>query len=290
MSAPEKKPLNPLAQGHASATLEYTYRWQDVVLYALGIGAKASELGFLYEGGAEPLRVYPTWAVIPAFEACRALFPEVGGDFEGIVHGAQRIVLHRPFAPSGTLHTVGRVENVGDLKRMAQVIYSTRTTDEEGRLVCETEWTIMHLLDGGFGGASPPKSVRVRVPEREPDWTFTEKTFPEQALLYRLTGDHNPLHADPRVAERASKVTQGRPILHGLATYGIIGRAVVTNECGGDPARLRELTGRFSRPVWPGDTLVVRGYREANKILLVAGTIENPDEPVFTNACAELHS
>lgn len=286
------KPLNPESMGRESEPLRHAYRWQDSALYALGIGAKQHELAFLYEGLESAMRVFPTYAVIPTFEACKALFDVVGGDFSGVVHGAQKIVLHKPFAPEGTLTTIGKVENVGDLKRMAQVIFTTKTTDEANELVCETEWTIMYLLDGGFGGAPPPKSSRVRPLEREPDWIVEEKTTPEQALLYRLSGDHNPLHADPRMAEKAVKVTEGRPILHGLCTYGFVGRAILAEECGNDPARLRSFTGRFSKPVWPGDTIVTRGWRDESdgkkRVLVLAGTREHPEEPVFTNAWAEV--
>lgn len=282
------KPLNPAAIGAESAPLTFSYRWQDAALYALGIGATQAELPFLYEGLEQPMRVFPTYAVIPTFEACKALFDVVGGDFGGVVHGSQSIRLHRPFAPEGTLTTVGRVASIGDLKRMAQVVFATKTTDASGALVCETVWTIMYLLDGGYGGEPPPKSVRVRTPEREPDWIVREKTSPEQALLYRLSGDHNPLHADPRAAEKAAKVTEGRPILHGLCTYGYVGRAVLAKECGGDPAKLRAFTGRFSKPVWPGDTIVTKGWREDGRVLVVAGTEEHPEEPVFTNAWVEV--
>ncbi len=284
------RPLNPAAVGTESAPLAHTYRWQDAALYALGIGAKASELAFLYEGGEVPMRVYPTYAVIPSFEACKALFEIVGGDFAGVVHGAQSITLHRPFAPDGTLTTIGKVASVGDLKRMAQVVFTTRTTDASGALICESEWTIMYLLDGGYGGEPPPKSVRIHAPQREPDWVVSEKTTAEQALLYRLSGDHNPLHADPRTAEKATKVTAGRPILHGLCTYGFVGRALLAKECGQDPSRLKKLSGRFSRPVWPGDTIVTRGWREDGRVLVVAGTEEHPEEPVFANAFAEISS
>ncbi|UJR86941.1 MaoC/PaaZ C-terminal domain-containing protein [Sandaracinus amylolyticus] len=282
------KPLNPAAIGAESEPLHLTYRWQDVALYALGIGAKQSDLAFLYEHSEPAMRVFPTYAVIPTFEACKALFDVVGGDFSGVVHGGQTIRLHKPFPAAGTLTTVGRVANVGDLKRMAQVIFATKTTDETGALVCETEWTIMYLLDGGYGGEPPPKSVRIRAPEREPDWVVEETTSPEQALLYRLSGDHNPLHADPKAAEKAAKVTEGKPILHGLCTYGFIGRAILANECGNDPSRLRAFSGRFSKPVWPGDTIITRGWREDGRVLVVAGTKEHPEEPVFTNAFAEI--
>jgi acyl dehydratase len=286
----DKKPLDPKAVGVTTAPLTFTYRWQDVALYALGIGAGPRELGFVYEGlpGDPPMKVFPTYAVIPTYEACRALFDVVGGDFAGVVHGGQSIRLHKPFAPSGTLTTVGRVASVGDLRRMAQVVFATETRDDAGALVCETEWTIMYLLDGGFGGEAPPKSVRVRAPERPADWVVAYPTTASQALLYRLSGDYNPLHADPRVAEKAAKVTEGRPILHGLCTYGHVCRALIEHECDGDPSRLHHLAGRFSKPVWPGDTLVVSGWREDGRVIVQANTKERPEEPVFSNAWGEV--
>lgn len=289
MTHPEIKPLNPQAVGATTEPLRFTYRWQDAALYALGIGAGQADLPFVYEGLSEAgPHVFPTYAVIPTFEACKALFGVVGGDFGGVVHGSQLIRLHKPFASSGTLTTIGKVANIGDLRRMAQVVFATETRDEAGELVCETEWTIMYLLDGGFGGEAPPKSTRIRTPERPADWTEQYVTSPSQALLYRLSGDYNPLHADPHAAEKAAKVTEGKPILHGLCTYGYVGRAVLKHECNDDPSRLKLFAGRFSKPVWPGDTLVVQGWREDGRVLVVANTLEHPDEPVFSNAWCEV--
>lgn len=283
------KPLDPGAVGKTTEPLRFHYSFRDVALYALGVGAGHRQLDLVYEGlDRKGPKVLPTYAVIPTYEACKALFDVVGGDFEGVVHGGQSIRLHQPFAPEGTLTTIGKVASVGDLKRMAQVVFATETRDEKGALVCETEWTIMYLLDGGFGGAPPPKSVRVRAPEQAPDWVVTETTSIDQALLYRLSGDYNPLHADPAIAEKAAKVTEGRPILHGLCTYGYVGRAILANECGGDPARLQLFAGRFSRPVWPGDTLEISGWRQDGRTLVVCKTKEHPEEPVFANAWAEI--
>ena len=175
-----------------------------------------------------------------------------------------------------------------DLKRMAQSVVRTESRDADGQLVCETEWTIMYLKDGRFGGEAPPRSPKFRPPEREPDWVVEGSTTTEQALLYRLSGDHNPLHADPEAAMQAEKVTQGRPILHGLCTYGYIGRALLQQECGGDPSRLRTFSGRFSKPIWPGETIITEGWREDGRVLVRAATKERPDEHIFTNAYAEV--
>lgn len=285
------KPLDPTAQGKTTEPLRFQYRFRDVALYALGVGAGQKQLGFVYEGlDGKSAKVLPTYAVIPTYEACKALFDVVGGDFGGVVHGGQSIRLHKPFVSEGTLTTIGKVASVGDLKRMAQVVFSTETRDHNDELVCETDWTIMYLLDGGYGGPPPPKSIRVRTPDRAPDWTVTETTSVDQALLYRLSGDYNPLHADPSVAEKAEKVTGGRPILHGLCTYGYVGRAILKNECGDDPSRLKLFNGRFSRPVWPGDTLEISGWRDDGRVLVSCKTKEHPEEPVFANSWAEVSS
>lgn len=279
--------LNADAVGTRTEPIEHPYRWQDVALYNLGIGARAENLDFLYERRGP--KVFPTFAVVPGYAACQALFEAVDGDLGGVVHGSQKITLHRPFAPSGTLVTVGEVAGIYDLKRMAQSVIRTQTRDENGALLCETEWVIMYLLDGGFGGDPPPRSPKFRPPEREPDWVVEGPTSPEQALLYRLGGnDLNPLHVDPAAAMKAEKVTGGRPILHGLCTYGYIARAVLSQECGDDPAKLKTFYGRFSKPIWPGETIVTEGWREDDKIIVRAATKERPEEHIFTNAYAEL--
>ncbi len=274
--------LNPQALGKTTPELLYSYRWQDAVLYALGIGATREELDFLYEGRGP--KVMPTFAVVPAFAAAEALFAGIGGNLEGVVHGSQRISLHQPFAPAGTVKTIGKVSGLYDLKRMAQAIITTETRNESGTLLAETEWSILYRLDGGFGGSPPPRRGQVRPPERAPDWQFEQAISPEQALLYRLSGDLNPLHADPALGE---KVGFGGPILHGLCTYGIVGRAVLHHACGDDPTKLTSLQGQFRNPVYPGDTLIVEGWHEDGKVILRAYTTQKPTDYVFGNAFAQ---
>ncbi len=281
--------LNADATGTRTEPIEHPYRWQDVALYALGVGARASDLDFLYEKRGP--RVLPSYAVVPAFEGCRQLFDAVGGDLASVVHGSQKITLHKPFAPEGTLYTVGEVAGVYDLKRMAQSIIRTETRDADGELVCETEWVIMYLADGRFGGPPPPRSPKYRPPEREPDWTVAGPTTEEQAHLYRLGAlDLNPLHVDPEAAMKAEKVTRGRPILHGLCTYGYIVRAILSQECGDDPSKLKTFYGRFSKPIWPGETILTSAWRTEERLIVRAATQERPDEPIFTNAYAELET
>lgn len=272
------------ALGYTTQPLTHTYTWQDVVLYNLGIGCKRDdELDYLYEGRG-PL-VFPTYAVVPAWPAMVELFDAVGGDMLGIVHGGQSVTMHKPFAPSATVTTVGKVAGVYDLKRLAQTRFTSETRDESGELICETEWMIIFRNDGGFGGPKPERKPRVKLPDRDPDFLFEEPTTNEQALLYRLSGDHNPLHADPAIGEKAGF---GQPILHGLCTYGHVARAVVRHACGGDPSRLRRFDGQFRKPVWPCDTLVTRGWQEEDRWLIETRTTQRPDEAPFANAWAEL--
>jgi len=277
--------LNRDALGFTTEPLLHEYRWQDIVLYNLAIGARRDhELPLLFEGADKqgPL-VFPTYAVIPAWPAMLKLFDAVGGDMLGIVHGAQSVTIHRPFAPAGRVFTTGRVAGVYDLKRLAQTTFVSETRDEAGQLLCETSWDIIFRLDGGFGGEKPPKAEKVRPPERDADFVVEESTSTEQALLYRLNGDHNPLHADPAIGEKAGF---GQPILHGLCTFGHVARHVVNAACGGDPSRLRSLEGQFRKPVWPGDTLVTRGWQEGDHLVIEMRTRERPDDAPFSNARA----
>lgn len=245
------------SSGYESDTFEFEYDWKAVVLYALGIGATVSELDYLYEGRGP--RVYPTFSVVPAYAPIQALIDKVGLSTESMVHGSQAIRVKAPLPPSGRLKTQARVAGIFDMKRMAQVVMTT-TTRDENTVYCETEWSLLGLRDGGFGGPPPPRAARLSIPDSaSPAWSFEQATTTEQALLYRLSGDHNPLHADPEFAARAG-FAEG-PILHGLCTFGFLARAVIQCACGGDGDRLLSLSAQFRRPARPGDTLRVEGYR-----------------------------
>lgn len=266
------------AVGKTSEVFTHSYDWKDVALYALSVGAKRDgELDYLFEGRGP--KVLPTYAVVPTFIANMAILPIVGGDFVGVVHGGQAIRLHKPFAPKATLKTVAKIDGVYDLKRLAQATVTTETHDEAGELVCETEWSILFRFDGGFDGPMPPKRDLAKPPARPSDWTVEETTTTELAALYRLNGDLNPLHIDPRIGEMAGF---GKPILHGLCTYGYAARAIVQKECGGDGDKLKYYSGQFRKPVWPGDTLVTEGWNEDGKVIVSTKAKERPEEPVFT--------
>jgi acyl dehydratase len=273
--------LNPDAVGYKTDPVVHQYRWQDAVLYALGIGASADDLDFLYEERGPKL--YPSYAVVPAYQALFHAWQKVGGDLLGMVHHGQKITLFKPFAGEGSLTSVAKVVGVYDLRRMAQVVIATESRDQTGELVSETECSIIFRFDGNFGGEMPPRRHAHHPPKRKPDFEIAQKVSPEQAILYRLNGDHNPLHIDPAVATAAGFA---KPILHGLCTYGFACRALLKEVLGNDPAKLKSLAVEFRKPVWPGDTLVTEGWQEPGEIVLRAYSRERPGDYVLQNAFA----
>jgi acyl dehydratase len=278
--------LDSSALGRTTEPLTYTYDFRDVVLYALGVGGRRDrDLPFLYEKHG-PL-VLPTFGVVPAFACLEKVLPFVGGDFRGVVHNKQALRLHAPMPASGTVTSVGKVLGVYDMKRFGICTFGTETRDANGTLLVETESQILFRFDGGFGGTRPPAEPRNKVPEGDPLFTHTETTSLEQALLYRLSGDLNPLHADPEIAK---EVGFEHPILHGLCTFGIVGRALVEHACGGDPSKLRSLSGQFRRPVFPGETLIVTAFKIDSGLVVRAAAADKPDDYVFTNGYAEVEA
>lgn len=270
--------------GQSIDPVPFAYTEKDVIRYALGIGAKAAELDFLYEGRGP--KVFPTFAVVPAYEALMAAMARAGIGFDKVVHGHQKITMHGPLPPEGKLLTTATIEGIYDLKKMAQVVVSTRTADAvTGKTFFDTEWGIIVFGEGGWGGQPPPPR-ETALPSRPCDTEVEQVTSPEQALLYRLMGDGNPLHADPAfplVIERFG----GRPILHGLCSYGFLARAVAQAFCGGDATKVKHLAARFTKPVWPGDTLRTELWREGNKVWARVTTRER-GEPCLSQCYAEL--
>jgi acyl dehydratase len=264
----------------------FAFDWKTLALYALGIGAKKDELAYLYEGTKGGMSVSPTFAVVPAFGPSTEMLMRTGANLAMVVHGAQSIRMHRALPQSGTIHTTATLRGIYDMKRFASIVVDTRSTIA-GEPVFDTAWSIIVREAGSFGGPRPPGDDSPSVPkDRAPDFKVEEATAPEQALLYRLSGDVNPLHADPELAASVG-FPQG-PILHGLCTYGFVGRAFVKHACGGDPAKVRSLAAQFRKPVWPGDTIVTQGWDlGGGKWALVASVKERPD-PVLTGAWAEI--
>lgn len=278
--------LDTTLVGSQSPTHSLTYDWKTLATYALGIGAKKDELAYLYEGAPAGMRVYPTFAVVPAFAPATEMLMKTGANLAMVVHGSQSIRVHRAPPASGTIETTATLRAIYDLKRLASVVIDTRSSIG-GEAVFETTWSILVRDGGGFGGPRPPADDAPSVPkDREPDLRVEEATTPEQALLYRLSGDVNPLHADPELAASVG-FPQG-PILHGLCTYGFVGRAIVKRACGGDPTRLRSLAAQFRKPVWPGDTIVTSGWDLGGGKWAISASVKERPDPVLTSAWAEI--
>lgn len=222
------------------------------MLYGLGIGAGPSELDYVYE--ARGPAVYPTFGVVPSYPVLAEVVELSGGAWDRLVHGGQSVWVRGALPASGRLETQGEIVALNDLKRMAQLVYRTRTWNG-AELVFETEGSLLFLGMGGFGGARPS---RVATPKysakRGPDFEHRQAIAEQQALLYRLSGDLNPLHVDPAVAA-AMGFPQG-PILHGLSTFGYCARALGLGALGGATGRIRSFHAQFRKPVWPGETLV----------------------------------
>jgi len=278
--------LNPSSVGSRTEPRTFSYDWKHLALYALGIGATAKELDYVYE--ARGPKVIPTFAVVPALEHLMAGLKLADVPIEQVVHGAQRVTALREAPASATVVTTAEVKAIHDLKRFAQVVVHTDTRLESGEPLWETDWWIIVRGAGGFGGTAPPREPGVSLPERAARWVHEQATSPEQALLYRLSGDLNPLHVDPELA-RSIGFDRG-PILHGLATFGFAARAVILEALEGDASRLKTLHGQFRRPVWPGETLVTEIWDTEPGKLQLQVRVRERDEVVLDKAWAELQS
>lgn len=262
-----------LDQVSAPRTVEYGDK--DVMLYALGLGLGADpmderELAFVYERG---LKVVPTAATVLAAGsrvAGPAPAPPPGHrpsqlNFLMVLHGEQKVELHKPLPASGTFTAVTRTTGAFDKgkDKGAVVISETVWTDASGEKAVTLTGATFARGDGGFGGPSEGAPVPHPVPTRAPDQTVELSTRPDQALLYRLNGDRNPLHSDPEIARKAGFP---RPILHGLCTYGITCRAILQAVTDFDPDAIASHQVRFSAPVFPGETIAVDLWRDGKDI------------------------
>ncbi len=250
-------PLDHSLIGVPGEPQERSWTSADALLYAVGVGAglgdPLQELEFTTENSEGiTQQVLPTYAVLIAqVRSGRSL-----GTFDPalLVHAEQSFELHRPLPVAGTVRTVSTVTGIYDKGSGALVAIENVAADAATGEPLATSRSSMFIRgEGGFDGDRGSSEPWQR-PERAPDHRVTQQTRPEQALLYRLSGDRNPLHADPKFAARGGF---SRPILHGLCTYGVTGRALLHALCGSDPARFQAMSGRFSRPVYPGETLVV---------------------------------
>jgi acyl dehydratase len=230
------------------------YSWKDCALYALSLGAGNEDLDYVLD--PQP-RVLPTFSVLPAFDPVFELLRRTGGDLVTLLHSAQRTELLHPFPSCGQMDTTATITGIYDMKIGATVIIETHTRVNE-ILTATTVWTLLLRNAGGFGGDRPPPRLKTRPPERPADFSAEMSTAETAALLYRLNGDVNPIHSHPDIARAAGF---DRPILHGLCFYGIAGRVALRHLANNDPGRFKTLECLFAKPVFPGDTLIIEGWK-----------------------------
>jgi acyl dehydratase len=268
---------------------EERYTAKDCMLYALGVGfghdpTNEDELAFVYE---KNLKVLPTMATVLAHTGSLARNPDAGINWLMVVNGEQGFTLHRPLATEDVLVGHTRIVEVIDkgAGKGALLLTERKITDKaSGELIATVTQTVFCRGDGGFGG--PPRQTPPPhpIPTRAPDAVCDLGTRPEMALIYRLSGDYNPLHAEPAFAKAAGFP---RPILHGLGTFGVSGHALLKTMCGYDPARLTAFAGRFSAPVFPGETIRTEMWRDGAVVSFRARIVER-DVIAINHGCAEV--
>ena len=270
--------------------VEHTYTARDAILYALGLGLGADpmdedQLRFVFE---EPdLVAVPTMAVVLATPGFWARDPKSGIDWVKVLHGEQAVTLHRPLPAAATVVAATRITDILDKgPDKGALLYSERTITDKatGEALATLKSTTFARGDGGFGGKPGPAPTPHAIPERGPDLVCDLPTLPQAALIYRLSGDPNPLHASPKVARAAGFE---RPILHGLCTLGVAGHAILKTCCGYDVSRFKSLALRFSAPVYPGETIRTEMWRDGPVVSFRARVVER-DTVVLNNGRAEV--
>ncbi len=274
------------AIGAELPAITYECTPDKVILYALGIGAvpEGDDLNFVYENG---LKVFPTFGVVPPSPAVLGMINTLKINPVMLLHGEQYLEVRKhPIPTKGTLTSRPRIANIYDKGKAALVEVDAETEDQDGNCIFFNRFALFVRGEGGFGGEKGPAPVN-EPPDRAPDAVCEMPTLRRQSAIYRLSGDYNPLHIDP---EFAAKAGFDRPIIHGLCTFGIVGRAVLQTYCDNDPAKFKSIAVRFSRPAWPGDTIVTQMWKEAeDKIIIRVSTSERPEEYTLTNAAVELN-
>lgn len=250
--------------------VRHTYTAFDTVRYALSVGlgmapTDARELRYVHEECEGGLRVMPAMASVLAYAGHWSRDPALGLDWKRILHGEQRMQLHRPLAAAARVVAETRITDIVDKGegRGALLCATRQILDEDDHAPVATVTMVTFARgDGGRGGSGPGPAPLAALPQRVPDHVVERPTSPQGALLYRLQGDLNPLHADPAVAAQAG---YPRPILHGLSFFALATDGVITHACDADPGTVRELSVRFTAPVFPGETLRTEVWREGTQ-------------------------
>jgi acyl dehydratase len=268
--------------------VEQVYTSKDTILYALGLGFGADpvdshQLKFVYEDG---LKALPTMPVVLAPLARAGV--DLGINRKLVVHGEQGLTLHRPVPTAGTVISRTYLDEIVDkgAGKGALLLFRREVVDKEtGELIASITSTTFARGDGGFGGPTGPTRFVHELPSRAPDLSGDIATLPQAALIYRLSGDYNPLHADPAFAKAGGFP---RPILHGLCTYGVAGHALLRLVCDYDPTRLKRMDVRFSAPVYPGETIRTEIWREGAGRFAFRCRVVERDVIAINNGLAEV--
>ena len=278
-------PINlDVALGAQLEPVEFSWSSSDVQLYHLALGAGQDpmderELRYLTDGTPQ---VLPTFSSVAATfhmtEPPKVSFPGVDIELSRVLHASEAVTVPAPLPPSGSGRAITRVTDIWDKGKAAVLLNETTVTDAAGNLLWSTKRSIFARGEGGFGGERGP-STSSETPERAPDFTIDIPVLPQQALLYRLCGDRNPLHSDPGFAAAAGFP---RPILHGLCTYGMTCKALVDTVLDGDATRVRSYGARFAGVVFPGETIRAKVWREGDRYVGVVTAPGRNDETVLS--------
>ncbi|MCK4860912.1 MAG: MaoC family dehydratase N-terminal domain-containing protein [Rhodobacteraceae bacterium] len=269
--------------------IEHSYTERDTMLYALGLGFgedpnDSKELAYVYEDG---LVAAPSMAVILGYPGFWLKDPKTGIDWKKVLHGEQWLEVFNPLPVAGTVvgrTTIDQISDKGEGKGAVMYLSRDIINAATGETLARVKMSTFCRGDGGFGGENLRGPVPAVLPERAPDHVCDLTTLPRQALIYRLSGDYNPLHADPEVAR---SVGFDSPILHGLATYGLACRAVLKTICEYDASCLKGLDVRFSAPVYPGETVRFEIWQDGKEVRFRASVPER-DVLVLNNGAARL--
>ncbi len=280
-------PIDPSVVGKEITPLKFNFDHRDVIIYALGIGAGAEsdDLEFVYEN---QLKVLPTFGVVPPFPALMGLTDLDGVDINlaMLLHGEQYLEVHKhPLPIEGELTSKPKIGALYDKGKGALVELDVDTVDENGDLVFFNRFGAFVRGEGGFGGEKGPEPG-YNAPDREPDQVVEMKSLPQQAAIYRLSGDTNPLHIDPSFAAMAGF---DEPILHGLCSFGFATRAILKKYADNDPSKFKAVKTRFSRHVFPGETLVTEMWQEREDMILFRCKTAEREEYCLTNSALWLN-
>ena len=262
---------------------------RDTILYALGVGlgadpSDADQLRFVYEDGLQAL---PTMAIIVGYPGPWHAHPDTGITRSHVVHGEQGFRILKPLPVEGDVLAKTRVTGVVDKGKDKGALVMTDCTVRDktsGEVICTLTSTTFCRADGGFGGPGGPVSTPHRIPDAPAQHVCDLPTLPQAALIYRLSGDYNPLHADPACAKIAGF---NMPILHGRCTFSIAGHAILKTLCAYDPARFVSMQGRFSAPAYPGETIRTEMWRDGN-VVSFRSTVAARGATVLNNGRAEI--